>query len=90
MKIDLHDTKVGGFNYEFLRAVSYQASEGAELGECVAVAAHLHEGDFESWIEAWTRLADRVAQQEAEIALRKGETISAREAFLPNSRSGIA
>lgn len=24
MKIDLQDTKVGGFNYEFLRAISYQ------------------------------------------------------------------
>jgi hypothetical protein len=33
MKIDLLDTEVGGFNYEFLRAISYVASRGAELGE---------------------------------------------------------
>jgi len=26
MKIDLQDTEVGGFNYEFLRAISYEAS----------------------------------------------------------------
>lgn len=50
MKIDLLDTKVGGFNYEFLRAISYQKTEGAELGECVAVAARIHEGDFD-WLE---------------------------------------
>lgn len=29
MKIDLLDTKVGGFNYEFLRAISYQKTDGA-------------------------------------------------------------
>jgi hypothetical protein len=57
MKIDLQDTEVGGFNYEFLRAISYQNSGGAELGECVAAAARIHEGDFDSWIQEWTRLA---------------------------------
>ncbi len=66
MKIDLLDTKVGGFNYEFLRTISYQRTEGAELGECLAVAAHIHEGDFDCWIQEWTRLADRVAQEAAE------------------------
>ncbi len=81
MKIDLQETKVGGFNYEFLRAISYQVTGGAELGECVAVAARIHEGDFDSWIQEWTRLADRVAQ-EAEAAMKKGKQIDACRAFL--------
>jgi len=81
MKIDLQETRVGGFNYEFLRTISYQASAGAELGECVAAATSIHEGDFESWIAAWSRLADRVATL-AETALQEGDTISARNAFL--------
>lgn len=80
MRIDLLATEVGGFNYEFLRAISYQRTEGAELGECVAVAAHMHEGDFDSWIQEWTRLADRIAQ-EAEAALKKGKRVEARSAF---------
>jgi pimeloyl-ACP methyl ester carboxylesterase len=81
MKIDLLDTEVGGFNYEFLRAISYQASGGAELGECIAAVARIHEGDFDSWIQEWTRLADRVAQ-EAETALKKGKQAEACHAFL--------
>jgi Esterase FrsA-like len=81
MKIDLQDTRVGGFNYEFLRTISYQASAGAELGECVAAALSIREGNFESWIDAWIRLADRVATL-AETALQQGDAISARSAFL--------
>ena len=81
MKIDLQDTKVGGFNFGFLRAISYQSTGGAELGECVATAARIHEGDFDSWIQEWTRLADRAAQ-EAGAALKKGNQVEARGAFL--------
>jgi len=81
MKIDLQETRVGGFNYQFLRTISYQASAGAELGECVAAAAPIHEGDFESWITAWSRLADQVAAQ-AETALEEDDTVSARTAYL--------
>lgn len=81
MHIDLQNTKVGGFNYELLRAMSYSATGGTELGECLAAATCIEEGNFESWIAEWTRLADRVAQ-EGEVSLHKGRRISARNAFL--------
>jgi hypothetical protein len=50
MKIDLQDTRVGGFNYEFLRTISYQASAGAELGECVAACAGYLAHPFVKWM----------------------------------------
>lgn len=81
MKIDLQETRVGGFNFEFLRAISYQATAGAELGEGVAVASAIRDGDFESWVAAWSRMADQVAAL-AETALEEGDTVSARGAFL--------
>ncbi len=81
MRINLLDTEVGGFNYEFLRAISYQRTEGAELGECVVATARIHEGDFDSWIQEWIRLAERVAQ-EAGVTLKKGKQVEARSAFL--------
>jgi hypothetical protein len=70
MHVDLQQTKVGGFSYELLRAMSYSATGGSELGECLAVATRIEEGNFESWIAEWTRMADRVAQ-EAEAYLHK-------------------
>ena len=41
MKIELQETRVGKFNYEFLRTISFQATAGAELGECVAAASSM-------------------------------------------------
>src|SRR5690348_8778714 len=81
MNIDLRNPKVGSFNFEFLRAMSYSATGGTELGECLAVATRIEEGNFESWIAEWAQLADRVAQ-EAEAYLHKGQHISARNALL--------
>jgi pimeloyl-ACP methyl ester carboxylesterase len=81
MKIDLSDTRVGGFNFEFLRAVSYGATDGSELGEAFATARQIKDGDFSSWIEAWSATAERVFS-EAIGYLKKGQLVSARKALL--------
>lgn len=80
MKINLQGT-VGGFNYELLRTLSYQATGGAELGECLATASRIKEGNFESWIKEWIKIAERVMKL-AEEYLQKGEITGGRDAFL--------
>lgn len=81
MKIDISNSRVGGFNFEFLRAVSYGATEGSELGEAIAAIQSVDEGNFESWIRAFSLLADRTSAG-AEEFLHGNQNVSARSAFL--------
>jgi pimeloyl-ACP methyl ester carboxylesterase len=69
------------FSFELLRTVSYAPYGGADIGECLATAAHIRQGDFEGWYEQWNRTATRVAAL-ADSALRQGQRVSAREAYL--------
>lgn len=78
MKLHFQDQT---FSFELLRAASYAIDAGASIGECLATAALIHEGDFEAWHLEWHRLAQRVTRR-GELALTAGHRISAREAFL--------
>lgn len=69
------------FSYELLRAASYASYGGAELGECLATAARIKQGDFEDWFVAWHRTAERVRAVAVE-SLARGHRVSAREALL--------
>jgi hypothetical protein len=42
------------------RAIGYTVYDGADIGECLATAARIKEGDFESWHTEWTKTAQRV------------------------------
>src|SRR5205085_9361300 len=48
------------FSFELLRAIGYTVYDGADIGECLATAARIKEGDVESWHTEWTRTAQRV------------------------------
>src|SRR6266851_3675518 len=78
MKLTFKDQ---AFSFELLRAVGYAPYGGADLGECLATAERIKEGDLESWHTEWLRTAERI-QAIAEEALAKQHAISAREAFL--------
>lgn len=69
------------FSFELLRAVSYAGYQGAELGECLAVAANIEEGNFDSWYTQWCKVAMRV-EKIGRSCLEKGHLVSAREALL--------
>lgn len=81
MKVDISNTKVGGFNFEFLRAISYGVTGGSELGEGIAAIQNVIDGDFESWIKSWTNLADLTVGK-AEEYLKNGDIAGARGAYL--------
>ncbi len=84
MKINFANKMVGGFDYEFVRGISTQQAGTAEFGECMETMERIHDGNFESWIQAWSATADRVAAY-AENAFRAGDQIAARGAYLKAS-----
>ncbi len=50
MKLHFQDQ---AFSFELLRAATYAGYQGAEIGEALATAAKIKEGDFDSWYEEW-------------------------------------
>ena len=69
------------FSYELLRAASYGLYGGSEIGEVLATAIQIREGDFESWHIAWQRTAAGV-EAIAQEALKEEHRVSAGQAFL--------
>ncbi len=69
------------FRGQWLRAAGHAAAGGADLGECIAIADSIREGDGESWRSAWTAFADRLANA-ADKSFDRGLRQSAHEASL--------
>jgi len=69
------------FEFAMRLALGSAYHRAAEVGECLATAAQIHERDFEGWFRAWSRTAERVeaAAQDCEA---RGHPVSAREAYL--------
>jgi hypothetical protein len=73
------------FSFETLRTAGFAAYGGADLGEVLATAGDIGEGDEASWHRAWKATALRVAEI-GEQALAAGHRVSAREALLRASK----
>lgn len=69
------------FDNQLLRTLSYTPTGGADLGECLNVAAKIKEGDFESWYQEWTNLADRLMTEGYESE-SNNHHVSASHSFL--------
>jgi len=69
------------FSFETLRTAGFAAYGGADLGEVLATASHIGEGDEAGWHQAWKATAQRVAEI-GEQARASGHRVSAREALL--------
>jgi alpha-beta hydrolase superfamily lysophospholipase len=69
------------FSFETLRAAGSAPYGGADLGEVLATARVIRNGDETGWFTAWRNTAERV-HGIADTALRNGHPVSAREAFL--------
>ncbi|OMI05838.1 dipeptidyl aminopeptidase [Bradyrhizobium brasilense] len=69
------------FSFETLRTAGFATYGGADLGEVLATARLIPNGNEEAWLKSWTATADRVANI-AETSLSQGHRVSAREAFL--------
>ncbi|MFG2720550.1 alpha/beta hydrolase family protein [Streptomyces sp. NPDC048416] len=69
------------FSFETLRAAGFTAYQGADLGEILATARDITDGDEPSWHRSWKATAEHVAAI-GEQALAAGHRVSAREALL--------
>jgi len=69
------------FSFETMRTAGFAAYSGADLGEVLATARQIREGDEASWHQAWKATAQRVAEI-GEQARASGHRVSAREALL--------
>jgi pimeloyl-ACP methyl ester carboxylesterase len=69
------------FSFEALRTAGFALYGGADLGEVLATARHIGEGDEGSWHRAWKATAQRL-QATGENARAAGHRVSAREALL--------
>ncbi|MEH1836965.1 MAG: alpha/beta fold hydrolase [Nostoc sp.] len=78
MKVGFKDES---FAFEFVRNLGFMYYGGADLGEMVATAGQIAEGDFESWYTEWDKRARRVLSR-ADSARGARHLVSAREAYL--------
>jgi len=68
------------FAFELRRTIAASYSGEADIGECLATASRIKEGDFESWYSEWKNTADnfRAAGDES---LAAGHRVTAMEAY---------
>lgn len=69
------------FNSQLMRTLSYTVTGGADIGECMACADRIIDGDFYSWYTEWMKLADK-SYQTAMKARAEHSFVTARDAFL--------
>lgn len=74
MKDELYDA-------QFMRALAYTKTGGAELGECIGTARRITRTDGELWYDEWTASAKR-AEASAVASESAAETLDARNAYL--------
>ncbi len=70
-------------DFEFMMELALGATyhRGADIGECLATAAKIKDGDAESWFTEWKQLAEWIAGVAGESEGR-GHRVSAGEAWL--------
>ena len=78
MKVAFKDDS---FAFEFVRNLGFTYYGGADLGEMMATAGKIKEGDFESWFTEWDKVGRRVLSR-ADAGLAAGHLESAREGYL--------
>jgi hypothetical protein len=78
MKVAFKDES---FAFEFVRNLGFMYYGGSDLGEMMATAGQIKEGDFESWFSEWDKRARRLLSR-ADASLGAGHLESARECYL--------
>ncbi len=69
------------FDYRLLRAIGVADYGGSTVGECLAAASSITDGDPDSWVRSFGALAERV-EALGESCAAAGHVVSARDNFL--------
>jgi hypothetical protein len=64
-----------------VHTLNHATFQGAEIGECLAAAANVIEGNAESWRRAWQEQGEK-AEEAGQEAEGRGHGVSARQAYL--------
>ncbi len=78
MKVAFKDQS---FAFEFVRNLGFMYYGGSDLGEMMAAAGRITEGDFESWFTEWDKVGQRTLSR-ADASLASGHRESARTSYL--------
>lgn len=68
------------FAFELRRTLGATYSGEADIGECLATASRIDEGDFESWYSEWKKTADAI-RNAGDESLAAGHNVTAMEAY---------
>jgi len=68
------------FAFELKRTLAAAYSGEADIGECLATASRIKEGNFESWYSEWKKTADHF-RSAGDESLAAGHPVTAREAY---------
>ncbi len=66
------------WSLNLLRRMGYAPSGGADIGECLEIAEHIQEGDFQSWQTEWAKAANRLLSYSSK-AMSHNHTETAKE-----------
>ncbi len=69
------------FDFQILRLLGETALGAADVGEVIATAEKIKEGDYKSWCDEWSKRAEKLHKVADEFYL-KGHIISAKKAYL--------
>ena len=68
------------FAFELERTLGASYSGEADIGECLATASRIREGDFESWYAEWKKTADHF-RSAGDASLAEGHRVTAMESY---------
>lgn len=69
------------FDGQLLRVISHTYTGCADIGECLATASHIEEGNFDSWYEEWVKAANQLFSI-AHESEEKGHLVTACQSYL--------
>ena len=72
---------VATFPFRFMRALTVVGTGAAEENECFVALEKTKKNNDQSWVREWAALAEKVSQV-AEKAMKAGQTITARQAYM--------
>lgn len=85
MKLNLspsgRNMEVGTPAFLWMRAAMHAASRGADVSECLQVAARITAGDDASWVREWRGLAEAL-EARARASFASGQRVSGRNALM--------
>ncbi|HVP20254.1 MAG TPA: alpha/beta hydrolase [Anaerolineaceae bacterium] len=83
MKLDFRgrNMDVATYPFRFMRILGIAGTGGCEANECFLTLERIKEHDERSWVQEWANLAEKTANL-AEKALRDGQEVTARQAYL--------